>query len=102
MSMMNSTLARTRIDNPTGVLCNMEEEPIIKLNLLGVLCPIPVHETRRAMDNCSPGQMLEIICDDPETLHDIPALCDRLGAEIRSVAEDSGEIRFFIKAPKDN
>ena len=45
---------------------------------------------------------MEIICDDPETLHDIPALCDRLGAEIRSVAEDSGEIRFFIKAPKDN
>ncbi len=45
---------------------------------------------------------MEIICDDPETLHDIPALCDRLGAEIRSVAEDSGEIIFLIRASKDN
>ena len=54
------------------------------------------------MDNCSPGQMLEIVCDDPETLYDIPALCDRLGAEISSVSEDSGEIRFLVRASKDN
>ena len=54
------------------------------------------------MDNCSPGQMLEIVCDDPETLHDIPALCDRLGAEIRSVAEDSSEIKFLIRASREN
>lgn len=80
----------------------MEEEPVIELNLLGFLCPIPVHETRRAIHNCSPGQMFEIVCDDPETLHDIPALCDRLNVEIRSVAEDSGEIRFLIRASKDN
>ena len=80
----------------------MAEEHIIKLNLLGFLCPIPVHETRRTLDICSPGQMLEIVCDDPETLYDIPALCDRLGAEIRSVVEDSGEIKFLIRASREN
>tara|TARA_B100000959_G_scaffold225283_1_gene239346 strand:- start:4592 stop:4837 length:246 start_codon:yes stop_codon:yes gene_type:complete len=66
------------------------------LDLLGFLCPIPVHETRRALNQCENGEILEVVCDDPETMHDIPALCDRLGVELRGVEEDAGEFTFVI------
>jgi TusA-related sulfurtransferase len=67
-----------------------------RLDLLGFLCPIPVHETRRVLKDCDNGDRIEVICDDPETLHDIPALCDRLGVILESVEEKSGEFRFVI------
>jgi len=66
------------------------------LDLLGFLCPIPVHETRRVLKHCNDGEMIEVVCDDPETLHDIPALCDRLGVILQKVEEKSGEFRFLI------
>ena len=67
-----------------------------RLDLLGFLCPIPVHETRRVLKNCEHGDKIEVICDDPETLHDIPALCDRLGVVLEEVEERAGEFRFVI------
>jgi len=42
------------------------------------------------------GVSLEVKCDDPETLRDIPALCDRLGVNLLSVKEESGEFIFLI------
>ena len=67
-----------------------------RLDLLGFLCPIPVHETRRVLKGCEKGDKIEVICDDPETLFDIPALCDRLGVVLEKVEEKSGEFRFLI------
>lgn len=66
------------------------------INLVGFLCPIPVHETRRALENSNYGDTLEVICDDPETFHDIPALCDRMGVELVKTEEISGEYKFII------
>ncbi|MDP7257671.1 MAG: sulfurtransferase TusA family protein [Candidatus Thalassarchaeaceae archaeon] len=67
-----------------------------RLDLLGFLCPVPVHETRRAVEASEEGDVLEVVCDDPETLHDIPALCDRMGITLEKVAERSGEYTFVI------
>ena len=66
------------------------------IDLLGFLCPIPVHETRRVLQHCEDGEISEVICDDPETLHDIPALCDRMGVILEKVEEKDGEFRFLI------
>lgn len=67
-----------------------------RLDLLGFLCPIPVHETRRALEESDEGAILEVLCDDPETLHDIPALCDRMRITLQGVEERSGEYTFVI------
>ncbi len=66
------------------------------IDLLGFLCPIPVHETRRVLLGSEDGEVIEVICDDPETLHDIPALCDRMGVILEKVEEKDGEFRFLI------
>ena len=71
------------------------------INLVGFLCPIPVHETRRALENSNIGDILEVICDDPETVHDIPALCDRMGIELIRIEESSGEYKFVINNQSD-
>ena len=67
-----------------------------RLDLLGFLCPIPVHETRRALEESDEGAILEVVGDDPETLHDIPALCDRMRITLQGVEERSGEYTFVI------
>lgn len=74
----------------------MADDVTKRVDLLGFLCPVPVHETRRVLNGCGDGEKIEVICDDPETLHDIPALCDRLGVVLESVREESGEFRFII------
>ena len=75
----------------------MVDEGIVPLNLLGFLCPVPVHETRRAVEKAARGTLFEVLCDDPETLHDIPALCDRMGLVLLGVNEDAGEYVFRIE-----
>jgi Predicted redox protein, regulator of disulfide bond formation len=57
---------------------------------------IPVHETRRVLKQRFDGEVIEVLCDDPETLHDIPALCDRMGVTLERVEEEDGEFRFLI------
>ena len=74
----------------------MGDDATMRIDLLGFLCPIPVHETRRVLKGCAHGEKIEVICDDPETLHDIPALCDRMGVVLEEVNEESGEFRFVI------
>ena len=75
----------------------MVDESIVSLNLLGFLCPLPVHETRKAVKEAPPSTLFEVLCDDPETLHDIPALCDRMGLLLLGVSEDAGEYTFRIE-----
>lgn len=41
--------------------------------------------------------MIEVICDDHETLRDIPLLCKRLNVSLLSVEEESGEFSFLIR-----
>ena len=66
------------------------------LNLLGFFCPIPINETRIALSQSAEGEIIEVICDDHETLRDIPLLCERLGVTLLSVEERSGEFFFLI------
>ena len=74
----------------------MGDDATMRIDLLGFLCPIPVHETRRVLKGCAHGDKIEVICDDPETLHDIPALGDRMGVVLEELYEESGEFRFVI------
>lgn len=73
------------------------ETPNRRLDLLGFFCPVPVHEARKALDEMQEGGLLEVHADDPETLQDMPALCDRIGVQLLNVTEESGEYRFLIR-----
>jgi len=68
-----------------------------RVDVLGFHCPVPVHEARKALNEMEDGQLLEVISDDPEALHDIPALVARLNITLESVTEKSGEFIFKIR-----
>jgi TusA-related sulfurtransferase len=38
-----------------------------------------------------------VIADDPETMHDMPILVDRLGHQLVDVLKSAGEFRFIIE-----
>ena len=74
-----------------------KQTPNRRLDLLGFFCPVPVHQTRKILKEMKEGELLEVLGDDPETLHDMPALCERISAALISIVEESGEYRFLIK-----
>ena len=74
-----------------------KQTPNRRLDLLGFFCPVPVHETRKMLKEMKEGELLEVVGDDPETLQDMPALCDRIPAELISIIEESGEYKFLIR-----
>ena len=57
------------------------------LDVLGTYCPVPVIETRRVIRGLSEPLELKLLTDDPETLHDIPALLERTGGKVLSVED---------------
>ena len=52
---------------------------------------------RKALGEMQEGDVLEVRADDPETLQDMPALCNRIGVQLLDITEDAGEYRFLIK-----
>ncbi len=67
------------------------------LDVLGFHCPVPVHETKRALSKMLPGTIILVMADDPETKMDIPALLSRSGDSLLSVEEEAGEYHYRIR-----
>ncbi|PDH26201.1 MAG: response regulator SirA [Marine Group II euryarchaeote MED-G33] len=67
------------------------------LDVLGFHCPVPVHETKRALSKMSPGEVILVMTDDPETKIDIPALLNRSGDTLLDVEDEAGEYHYRIR-----
>jgi len=68
-----------------------------RLDVLGHFCPVPVLQTRRALEKLPKGSLLEVISDDPETVHDLPMMVARLGQKMLEMQESAGEFHFVIE-----
>ena len=72
-------------------------EPTHKLDVLGHYCPVPVSKARKALTDLVGGDVLMVISDDPETMHDMPVLVARLGHRLVDVQQSAGEFQFIIE-----
>jgi tRNA 2-thiouridine synthesizing protein A len=72
----------------------------VKLNLEGLLCPIPVVKVSQAVKNLSIGGILEATATDPGVLADIPAWTKSTGNELLSIERVGKTITFFVKKVK--
>jgi tRNA 2-thiouridine synthesizing protein A len=72
----------------------------VKLNLEGLLCPIPVVKVSQAVKNLSIGGILEATATDPGVLADIPAWTKSTGNELLSIERMGKTITFFVKKVK--
>lgn len=68
-----------------------------KLDTSGLLCPLPVYKASTVLSRMTPGQVLELVCTDPGSLADIPALARQRGDILRSVDEQPGRQVFLIE-----
>ena len=64
------------------------------LDCTGLLCPLPVYKAGLVLQKMKPGQVLELVCTDPGSLEDVPALARQTGHNLLA-AEDRGETQLF-------
>lgn len=67
------------------------------LDCTGLMCPVPVVKTKKALKTMEPGEVLKLIATDPGAKEDIPALIRKIGGEILERKEEGEEIIFLIK-----
>jgi len=72
----------------------------VKLNLEGLLCPIPIVKVSQAIKNLPVGGVMEATATDPGVLADIPAWTRSTGNELLSMERQDKVITFFIKKVK--
>lgn len=66
----------------------------VTLDTSGLLCPLPVYKAALALKGIEPGQVLELICTDPGSLADIPALARQRGDRLLET-DDRGAVQVF-------
>jgi tRNA 2-thiouridine synthesizing protein A len=64
------------------------------LDTSGVLCPLPVYKADLALKRLEPGQVLELVCTDPGSLEDIPAMARQRGDTLLKT-DDRGDTQVF-------
>jgi tRNA 2-thiouridine synthesizing protein A len=76
------------------------DDPVV-LDVMGLRCPIPVQRVRLALREILDGGVVHLLGDDPESLHDIPALLERLGLPPADVTESGAGWRYVITKPTE-
>lgn len=59
-----------------------------RLDARGTYCPVPLLLTARVVAELAPGDVLEVIGDDPEIRRDIPAWCAQTGHQLLEMREE--------------
>jgi len=64
------------------------------LDCRGLLCPLPVYKAALVLRRLAVGDVLHLICTDPGSLADIPALARQRG-DVLLATEESGDSQLF-------
>jgi tRNA 2-thiouridine synthesizing protein A len=68
-------------------------EPALRLDCLGLKCPLPVVHLARRIVEIEPGQVIEVLADDPAAAADIAAWCRMRGEELVAADPPRYEVR---------
>ncbi|MBB4822832.1 rhodanese-related sulfurtransferase/TusA-related sulfurtransferase [Sporosarcina luteola] len=69
----------------------------MKLDAKGLACPMPVVKTKKAMQQLSPGQVLEVQATDKGSIADIKAWAQSAGHQYIGVHEEEGVITHYLR-----
>lgn len=67
------------------------------LDCTGLLCPMPIVKTKKAIDGLESGQVLKMIATDAGSPPDIAAWSRQTGNELLLSTEEGGKFIFFLK-----
>jgi len=68
-----------------------------KIDCLGLFCPMPIVKTREALQHMAPGQILEMISDDPGSEADMKSWAARTGNELMEMERNGAVFRFLVR-----
>ncbi|RDE13292.1 MAG: hypothetical protein C4K48_08655 [Candidatus Thorarchaeota archaeon] len=78
-----------------------EVKPDETLDCVGLFCPQPLFQTKQAIESIKPGQVLEVLADDPAAEEDIKRFCRRTGHELISIRRlPDGVQRILVRRKK--
>ena len=79
----------------------MNDVEVIKEDVLldcsGLLCPMPIVKTTKAMKDLEPGQILKMIATDAGSPPDIAAWSRQTGNELLLSTTENEKFVFFLK-----
>ena len=67
------------------------------LDAKGLACPMPVVQTKKAMDTINTGEVLEVLVTDKGALSDIPAWANTGGHTILEQKTEGDVLSFYIQ-----
>ena len=70
------------------------------LDCSGMLCPIPVVKTAKAIKQLKIGEILKLIATDPGSPPDMEAWSRQTGHEMLQSGEENGKFVFYIRRTK--
>jgi tRNA 2-thiouridine synthesizing protein A len=76
----------------------IEEQPAESLDCVGLYCPQPLFQTKQAIESIKPGEILEVLADDPAAEEDIKRFAKRTGHIFISAKRlPDGTTRILVK-----
>jgi len=69
----------------------------MKIDCLGLFCPMPILKTREATKGLHPGQVLEMTSDDPASEADMRSWSAKTGHKLLEVDRNGAVYRFLIR-----
>ena len=73
------------------------QRPGHHLDVTGLFCPLPILLAAREMRKLQPGDLLEVVGDDPAIREDMPVWCERAGHRLVEMEEEEGKIRSLVE-----
>ena len=67
------------------------------LDCVGLFCPMPVVKTKIELEGMKPGEVLEIIADDPGFEKDLPAWCKLSGEKFIEITKEGNILKGYVK-----
>lgn len=74
-----------------------EQDSDETLDAIGLFCPAPVHLMAEKIKEMKSGQILKVIADDPDSIHDIPGWCKLRGHKMLNFKSEGGIYKFYIR-----
>ncbi|MFO7890057.1 MAG: sulfurtransferase TusA family protein [bacterium] len=68
-----------------------------KVNCINETCPVPLVETRKAINKASSGEIIEIIGDHEASKKEIPMAVEAMGLKLLSVEDEPAGWKIRIK-----
>ncbi len=74
-----------------------KSEGLYILDVTGYVCPHPQIYTKKALEKMKPGDVIELVFDNPSSGESISAMCETLGNDIIEKSMASGKYAWKIK-----